>query len=321
MQNEHFDTIVIGSGAGGLAAAICLSKAGQKVLVLEQHDVPGGWCHSFQLKGHRFSPGVHYIGLMEEGKSTNSLYQGLGIANDLVFFRMNPKAYEHCFIGNERIDMPAGIDNLILQLSDRFPAERKNLGSYLKMVQNVNHQLQLIPKMKTFWDHLTIAYRTRHMGKYGLFSLKRVIDWYIKDPLLKAVLNIQCGDHGLPPYRASFPVHCAVMGHYFDGAAYPMGGGGGIVIAMTNGVKKHGGEIRTKQRVNKIIVENNTACGVEMEDGSKIFASRIVSNADPTMTYLKLIGKEKISKKLFKKLAATKYSVTSLILFLTLEMD
>ena len=53
---EEFDSIIIGSGAGGLTTALCLARAGQKVLVLEQHDVPGGWCHSFTLNGQRFSP-------------------------------------------------------------------------------------------------------------------------------------------------------------------------------------------------------------------------------------------------------------------------
>ena len=109
---KNFDTIIIGSGAGGLSAALCLAKAGQKVAVFEQHYVPGGWCHSFYIKGHRFSPGVHYLGLVDKGSSTSKLYEGLGIANDLVFFRMNPLAYEHCWIGKERIDMPAGINNL-----------------------------------------------------------------------------------------------------------------------------------------------------------------------------------------------------------------
>ncbi len=318
---EEFDAIIIGSGAGGLAAAICLARAGQKVIVLEQHDVPGGWCHSFQLQGQRFSPGVHYIGLVGEGESTNDLYKGLGAANDLAFFRMSPKGYEHCWIGNEKIDMPAGIDALHESLSERFPLERKRLKKYLTLVRNVSHQIQLIPKMKGFWDNITIAFRTRHMGKYGLFSLKRVIDWHIKDPLLKAVLNVQCGDHGLPPSKASFPIHCAVMDHYFQGAFYPVGGGGGIVKAMTNSFKKYGGEIRTKQNVKKILIKNKKAVGVRLEGGKEIFAKTIVSNADPSTTYLKLVGKENISTSLAKKLSKTKYSVTSLILFLTLDLD
>ena len=318
---EEFDAIVIGSGAGGLASAICLARAGQKVIVLEQHDVPGGWCHSFQLHGQRFSPGVHYIGLVGEGESTNELYKGLGAANDLTFFRMNPQGYEHCWIGNEKIDMPAGVDALHESLSKRFPEERTRLKKYLTLVRNVSHQIQLIPKMKGFWDNITIAFRTRHMGKYGLFSLKRVIDWHIKDPLLKAVLNVQCGDHGLPPSKASFPIHCAVMDHYFQGAFYPAGGGGGIVKAMTNAFKKYGGEIRTKQNVKKIVIKNKRAIGVRLEDGKEIFAKTIVSNADPSTTYLKLVGKENISAALAKKLSKTKYSITSLILFLTLDMD
>ncbi len=318
---EKFDAIIIGSGAGGLSAAICLAKAGKKTLVLEQHYVPGGWCHSFTLNGQRFSPGVHYIGLMDEGQSTNELYRGLGIANELVFFRMNSKAYEHCHIGNKKFDVPAGLDNFHEKLAEQFPKERKNIKKYLDMVKTVSNEIQLMPNLRTFWDHVTVPYRTRHMGKYGLFSLKRVIGWYIKDPVLKAILNVQCGDHGLPPSRASFPVHCMIMYHYFDGGFYPMGGGGGIVKAMTNTLKKLGAEVRTKQGVKTILIENKKAVGVELHDGQKIMADVIVSNADPSVTYLQMVGKEHLSAGLIKKLSKTKYSATSLILFLTLDMD
>ncbi|HNS12117.1 MAG TPA: NAD(P)/FAD-dependent oxidoreductase [Bacteroidia bacterium] len=320
-KNEAYDTIIIGSGAGGLATAICLARAGQKVLVLEQHYVPGGWCHSFHLNGQRFSPGVHYVGLLGEGQSTRELYEGLGVANDMVFFRMNKKAYEHCWIGNERIDLPAGMEELQAALSEKFPHENKRLKKYLNLISRVSKQIQLIPKMNGFWDNVTIPFRTKDMGKYGLFSLKRVLNWHIKDPLLKAVLSIQCGDHGLPPYKASFPVHCAVMEHYFDGAFYPMGGGAGIVKAMTNAIKRHDGEIRTGQRVKKIIVEDKTAKGIELEDGTKIFSTRIVSNADPSTTFEKMIGTEHLSQGMKKRLAKTTYSVTSLILFVTVDLD
>lgn len=320
---EKFDTIIIGSGAGGLSAALCLARAGQKVAVIEQHYVPGGWCHSFYIDGHRFSPGVHYIGGLDKGQSTNVLYQGLGIANELVFFRMNKDAYEHCWIGDERIDLPAGLDKLILSLSTHFPDEKKGIKKYLGLVKKVSKELFLIPAMKGFWDNLTIVYRTRHLGKYGLFSLKRVIGWYIKNPLLKKVLNIQCGDHGLPPSKASFPLHCALMDHYFNGAFYPMGGGGAIVKAMTNAIKNYKGHIYTGQAVKKILLsgeKRKKVTGVELQNGEKILAKNIISNADPSITY-NLIGHENVSAKLQKKLSKTRYSLTSLIFFITVNMD
>ncbi|MBF4471242.1 MULTISPECIES: phytoene desaturase family protein [Flavobacterium] len=318
---KKYDSIIIGSGVGGLATAICLARAGQKVLVLEQHYVPGGWSHSFTLNGQRFSPGVHYVGLIGNGQSTNELYRGLGIANDMVFFRMNDKGYEHAIIGEETFSFPSGVENLSETLVKRFPKEKKNIVEYLTLVQRVNRELQLIPKLKGFWQNITVPFRTKHFGKFSLFSLKRVISWHIKDPLLKAVLNVQCGDHGLSPKRACFPVHCSVMSHYLEGGFYPMGGGGGIVKAMTNGVKKHGGEVRVKQDVKKIIIENKKAIGVQLKDGTVIYAKNVVSNADPAVTYLNLIGKSNLSKGLVKKLEKTKYSVSSLILFLTLDMD
>jgi phytoene dehydrogenase-like protein len=318
---ESVDTIIIGSGAGGLSTAICLAKAGQKVLVLEQHYVPGGWCHSFMLNGQKFSPGVHYIGQCAEDEPTANLYRGLGIANDLVFFRMNKNAYEQCRLGDVNVDLPAGFETLYHKLSQQFPAESSKIKKFLTLADNVASEVNVIGQMKTFWDHLAVPYRTRHLARYGLFSLKRVINWFFKDPALKAALSIQCGDHGLPPSKVSFAVHALLMKHYANGGYYPMGGGAGIVKAMTNAIKKNGGEIRVKQNVKKILIESGKAYGVEMEDGSKIFSKNVVSNADPSTTYLKLVGREHLSKKLIAKLDKTSYSCTSLILFLTLDLD
>ena len=328
--SERWDTIVIGSGAGGLAAAICLAREEQKVLVLEQHDVPGGWCHSFYMNGHRFTPGVHYVGLLGEGEATNNLYRGLGIANELVFFQMNPDAYEHVRIGDEHFDYPANFDRLVERLSERFPKERKRIHKYLNLTRKVSEELYSIPYLKGFWQKLTLPYRTRHFGKYGLFSLRRVIGWHIKNPLLRNILNVQCGDHGVPPKKAPFVLHSALMYHYYQGGYYPMGGGGALIKSMTNALKRHDGKLRTSTAVSRILLEeedrnrrgtSKKAIGVELENGEKLFADCIVSNADVGITYNKLIGTENLSQKFRKKLAKTKYSCTSLMLFLTVDMD
>jgi len=321
----HYDTIIVGSGAGGLASALCLAREGQSVLVLEQHYIPGGWCHSFTKHESRFSPGVHYIGLLAEGESSNNLYRGLGIANDLVFFKMNPKGYEHCWIGDERFNIPAGTNNFRDALIQRFPKEKHGIKRYLKTVEDVSRELQLIPKMNSFWDKVSIPWRTRHLGKYGLFSLKRVIRWHVKDPLLQIILNTQCGDHGLPPAKASFPLHSAVMEHYLSGAYYPMNGGSSIVEAMVKSIESYGGEVRLRQSVDKILIddagESKSAIGVALSNGEKIYASRVISNADPKKTYHELVGRQYLSDALNSKLDASKYSCTSLMLFVTVDMD
>ena len=321
----RYDTIVIGSGAGGLSCALALARFGEKVLVLEQHYIAGGWCHTFSKGGASFTPGIHYIGLLGEDESSSNLYKGLGIAEDLCFFRMNPNGHEHCWIGDERFNIPSGIENFKKALIERFPHEEKGIQRYLNTVKDVSTELQLIPKMDGFWDAITIPWRTRHLGKYGLFSLKRVIQWHLRDPLLQIILNTQTGDHGLPPSKAPFPLHAAVMEHYLSGGYYPMGGGASIVNAMIKKIKSFGGEIRLKNNVKKILLEENqenkSAIGVELDNGEKIYAKKVVSNADPAQTYEKLIGKKYLSEKLIKKLETTEYSCTSLILFLKVDMD
>ena len=142
----------------------------------------------------------------------------------------------------------------------------------------------LIPKIRGFWQQITIPFRTKHMGKYSPFSLKRVMNWYIKDPLLQRILNIQFGNHGLPPEKANFVLHAAIMYHYHVGGFYPMGGGGAIVKAMTNAIKSKKGIVKTSTPVQRILLENNKkkkAIGVELANGEQIFAKQVISNADP----------------------------------------
>lgn len=322
-MDNRYDAIVIGSGPGGLSAALCLARAGKKTLVLEQHYVPGGWCHSFYLKGQRFSPGVHYVGRIDKGKSTADLFEGLGIANDLVFFRQNVDGFEHAWIGDEKVDIPAGFGSTYYALANRFPHEAKRLKKFLRLARKVDKQIDMLPSMKG-WDYITKLHRFRHLLAFGFLSLNRVVKWYIKDPLLRDAIRCQCGDHGLSPEKASFLVHCALWGHYDNGGYYPMGGGSGVIKAMTKAIKKHGGEVRVENGVKRILIEGKDkpkAIGVQLRNGECIFADTIVSNADLHKTYLEMVGKENLSRQLNKKLARTKYSVSSLILFLTVDMD
>lgn len=320
---ENLDTIIIGSGVGGLSAALCLARAGQKVLIIEQHKLPGGWCQSFKLQGYRFSPGLHYIGGLNKGGSLYKLYTGLGVANDLEFYQMNPKAYEHSLIDGERFDFPNDFNALLASLVQHFPDEKEGITKYLQLVRTIGCEIQLFSNLNSFGEKLFNFWKLRHLVKYRSRNLKSVIDKFIKDPVLKKVLNTQYGDHGAPPSKASFVLHCGVMHHYFNGGYYPKGGAGAIVKVMLRAIKKHGGDIVTGRSVKRILLDgsNRTAIGVELEDGEQILAKRVISNADPGKTFLDMVGAENLSGKLLQTLSNTNYSTSSLILFLAVNMD
>src|SRR5580698_6133853 len=142
-----WDTIVIGSGSGGLTCAVALARAGQRVLVLEQHYLPGGWCQSFSLDGYRFSPGVHYLGALGPGGALRRLYEGLELSDDLEFCEMSPDGFDHFLIEGERFDVPKGFARYFARLVERFPHEREGLRRYFAEIRRVQEAVCACDKM------------------------------------------------------------------------------------------------------------------------------------------------------------------------------
>lgn len=323
---SDYDAIVIGSGAGGLTTALCLARAGKRVLVLEQHYLPGGWCHSFSLDGFQFSPGVHYVGGLGEGGRLRGVYEGLGVAGDLFFLQLNPDGYDHVIAGGERFDVPVGRDNYEARLKDRFPQQAAAIHRYFDAVEGIAHELDHVPSVRGVGDALKLPSALRNTLRYGPRTLNGMFDDVgVKDPFLRTVLASLAGDHGLGPRRASAVMHAAVQAHYLDGGWYPQGGAKAIPRAFIRALKRHGGELRVRAPVDRILLEERggerRATGVRLRGGEVLTADVVVSNADPGMTFARLIGDEHLSARERVKLRRTTWSTGTMSLFLAVDDD
>ena len=117
--NKHYDTIIIGSGMGGLATAAILAKEGQKVLVLERHYTAGGFTHVFKRKGYEWDVGIHYIGEVQKNEKMIKKLFDYVTDGKLQWADMGD-IYDRIFIGDKVYDLVKGVKNFKSKMLEYF---------------------------------------------------------------------------------------------------------------------------------------------------------------------------------------------------------
>jgi phytoene dehydrogenase-like protein len=104
-----YDDIIVGSGMGGLTVGALLARTGRRVLVLEAHDTPGGYAHTFRMRDYRFCAQVHYIFNCGEGESIHNFLAKLGVEREVPFVRLDPEGFDHVVVAGDRVRIPSGL--------------------------------------------------------------------------------------------------------------------------------------------------------------------------------------------------------------------
>lgn len=319
---ETYDTIIIGSGMGGLSTAAILSKEGQKVLVLERHYTAGGFTHIFKRKGYEWDVGIHYIGEVQREKSILKKLFDYITDGELKWADMG-EVYDRIIIGDQQYDFVKGVKNFKKQMISYFPDEEQAINKYVDLVfeaVKTSKNYYISKAIPQFLETLVGRFLKKPFYKFSDKTTYEVLRSLTSNETLIKVLSGQYGDYGLPPKQSSFSMHASVARHYFDGGSFPIGGSSQIVKKVDPVIAAAGGTILINAEVDKVIIEKNTAIGVKMKDGKIILAKNIVSNAGIMTTYDKLLPAATVEKhQLKEQLKKVNRSVAHLSLYIGLE--
>jgi all-trans-retinol 13,14-reductase len=295
-HDEKFDAIVIGSGMGGLSVASLLSKAGKKVLLLEKHYIIGGFTHTFARKGYEWDVGLHYVGQVHiEGTALNKVFRY--VSNEKLKWAPLDDVYDRAVFANKTYEFVRGRSNLKAKLKGYFPAEKdqESIDKYFDLLDEAAHlgagyfiEKAIPPLLAKIFGPLL----RRKLLKVSDKTTLEVLHTLTTNPRLIGVLTAQYGDYGLPPSKSSFYMHALVANHYMEGAGYPVGGASSIAATMVPVIEATGGAALFSAAVKEIIVEGNKAIGVEMTNGKKIYADKIISDTGVIDTFSSLLPTE-----------------------------
>ncbi len=281
--------VVIGSGFGGLAAAIRLGARGYRVTVLEQLDAPGGRAYVYRQDGFTFDAGPTIVTapfLLDELWALC----GRRVADDVTIVPVAP-FYRIRFDDGAVFDYSGDADAMRAEIARFCPADVSGYDRFMAASAEIYRvgfeQLGAVP-----FDHWTDMARVAPalIRLEGYRSVHSLVAKYISDPRLRQALSFHPLLVGGNPFAASAIYALIAFLERRWGVHYVMGGTGALVTGMAGLIAGQGGTIRCNTRVKRITVQDGTATGVELADGTHVPAAIVVSNADSATTYRSLIA-------------------------------
>ncbi|MCB0653790.1 MAG: NAD(P)/FAD-dependent oxidoreductase [Saprospiraceae bacterium] len=319
---DYYDTIIIGSGMGSLTTGALLSKEGQKVLILERHYTAGGFTHVFKRKGYEWDVGIHYIGEVQRPDSLTKKLFDYVTDGQLQWADMG-EVYDKIIIGDKSYDLVKGVQQFKAKLIEYFPDEKNAINDYVNLIfecTKTSRNFYVDKALPPVLSKLIGGWMRKPFNQFSDRTTYEVLKTITDNEELIRVLTGQYGDYGLPPKKSAFVMHAAVVRHYFNGGSFPIGGSSRIVETIDPVIAAAGGTILINAEVDKVVVKNNKATGVQMNDGRIFSAKNIVSGAGIMTTYKKLLPAEVVKQhKLPEQLQKINRSVSHACLYIGLK--
>ena len=281
--------IVIGSGFGGLGAAVRLAARGYEVEIFEKRDKPGGRAYVYDINGFKFDGGPTVITapfMFDDlfalgGKKTEDYVKFVPVDPFYRIFNHDGRMFDY---NNDA--------EFILSEIDKWnPADKAGYERFIQTTKPIFEkgfmQLADQPFLKVT-DMLRVAPDLIKLQSYK--TVYQYISQFVSDPFLRMVFSFHPLLVGGNPFETT---SIYAMIHYLErhwGVFYALGGTGAIVNGLVQLFTELGGKIHLSTSIDEILIdEQRQVTGVRTADGEIHKADAVVSNADVAWTYRNLI--------------------------------
>jgi len=308
---------VIGSGFGGLAAAIRLQQAGISTVVYEARDKPGGRAYVYEDQGFKFDGGPTVITAPHCFEELFELC-GKKLADYVTLVPVAP-FYRLAWPDGDQFDYVGDTDAMLAQIRARDPEDAEGylrFVEYSKRVFDVGYTELVAQPFLRFSDMVKVAPELVKLRADR--SVYSTVARFVKNEHVRQALSFHSLLVGGNPFDTS-SIYTLI--HYLEkkwGVFFPIGGTGALVQALVRLFTELGGELRLSTPVTGVtlqVSEGRTTHLLTAEGEAPVRYDMVVSNADVHHTYAQLFKDEPKSRPMTKKLARMDWSMSLFVLY------
>jgi phytoene desaturase len=308
ISKDKAHAVVIGSGFGGLAAAVRLGARGYRVTVLEKLDAPGGRAYVYRQDGFTFDAGPTIVTapfLFEE------LWKlcGKSLAADVELRPVSP-FYRIRFHDGETFEYTGDPAAMRAEVGRLASADVEGYERFMRTSEAIYkigfERLGHVP-FSSFIDMLRVVPHLLRLASYR--TVHQMVSRHVRDPRLRTILSFHPLLIGGNPFSTT-SIYCLIA--FLErrwGVHFAMGGTGRLVQGLVGLIQGQGGAVRCNAEVGEVLLKNRTAIGVRLSSGEEIKADIVVSNADSAWTYRYLLPQQARLRWSKRRLARAQYSM------------
>ncbi len=281
--------VVIGSGFGGLAAAVRMAARGWRVTVLERLDAPGGRAYVHHREGHVFDAGPTIVTVPHLFEELWSL-AGRNFREEIDLRALDP-FYRIRFADGDHFDYSGDPDRMRAEVRRICAADLPGLERFMVEADHccrLGFEALGAQAFDSVGDLLAAAPSIVRMR--GWRSLHSMVSGHFSHPKLRIAMSLQSLLIGGNPFSVTCIYSLINALERRWGVHWAMGGTGTLVRGLAGLLADLGGTLRLGADVKRIEVEGGRATGVTLASGERIAADIVVSNGDASWTYRHLLA-------------------------------